>query len=50
MNLSEKMAYETAKKYKLAMKNYKKAYDTGKSKLDPNTEIYKKNYERVKKL
>ena len=41
-------AYENNIQYKLAEKNYQKAYDLGMKADDPNTAIYKKNLERVR--
>ena len=40
-------AQENNKQYKLAEKNYQKAYDLGMKSDDPNTLVYKTNLERV---
>jgi predicted alpha/beta superfamily hydrolase len=42
-------AYEKNSQFKLAGKNYQKAYDLGRISDDPNTGIYKRNLERVQK-
>ncbi len=42
-------AYENDIQYKLAAKNYQKAYELGLELNDPNTAIYKRNMERVQK-
>ena len=43
-------AYEKNKQYKLAKKNYQKAYDLGISQLHRFSLVYKKNLDRVSEL
>lgn len=43
-------AYEKNKQFKLAKKNYKKAYDIGITQAHRATLVFKKNYERVAQL
>ncbi|MDX1284572.1 MAG: hypothetical protein R3182_06160, partial [Draconibacterium sp.] len=42
-------AYENNKQLDQAKTNYKKAYDLGKEQNHPNTSVYLKNFNRVKK-